>query len=213
MARPNRQKERKAELVAAAREAIIQRGVIGLRLKDVAERVGMTASSVFYYYPAIGDLLRDVLRDAVERFCIDRSAAVAHIADPAVRLAAMIRTGLPVGPDDALCRLLYELGSVARRDAVQAARYIALYERQVGIYVAILEAGAAQGVFKLKESAMAIARNFVVLEDGYGLHVTMAVPTFSTEAAEALIRSYASIATGCNISSIDLEAQAGDITR
>jgi AcrR family transcriptional regulator len=47
MARPNRQKERRAELVAAAREAIIQRGIIGLRLKDVAERVGMTASSVF----------------------------------------------------------------------------------------------------------------------------------------------------------------------
>ncbi|WP_395017200.1 TetR/AcrR family transcriptional regulator [Dongia sp.] len=213
MARPNRQKERRAELVAAAREAIIQRGVIGLRLKDVAERVGMTASSVFYYYPAIGDLLRDVLRDAVERFCIDRAAAVVHIADPALRLAAMIRTGLPAGPDDALCRLLYELGSVARRDAVQAARYIALYERQVGIYVAILEAGAAQGQFKLNESALAIARNFVTLEDGYGLHVTMAVPTFTPQAAEALIRSYASIATGCNITEIDLDSEAGNITR
>jgi len=205
MARPNRQKERRAELVTAAREAIIERGIAGLKLKEIAERAGMNASSVFYYYPGIDDLLADVLHDAVERFCIDRAAEVAHITDPARRLAAMIRTGLPSKRDDELCYLLYDLGSIARREAAQAARYVTLFERQVSIYVGILEAGAGQGIFKLAGDATGIARNLVVMEDGYGLHTTMAIATFDIATAEKLIRQYASLATGCDITSIHLD--------
>lgn len=205
MARPNRQKERRADLVNAARAAIIERGIAGLKLREIAERAGMNASSVFYYYPGIDDLLADVLHDAVERFCVDRDALVAHIADPARRLAAMIRIGLPSKRTDELCYLLYDLGSIARRDPAQAARYVTLFERQVSIYVGILEAGSGQGVFKLTGDATSIARNLVVMEDGYGLHTTMAIATFDIATAEQLIRQYASLATGCDITSIDLD--------
>lgn len=199
MARPSRAKERRAELVSAARRAVAERGMLDLRLRDVADRAGMSPGSVLYYFPTLIDLLKEVQREAVERFCADRESAVRAEPDPRRRLVAMIRSGLPGGPDDELCVLLYELGTIARRDPVYAAQHIRLYERQAGIYAGILEAGAATGVFALTRAAADIGRNLVALEDGYGLHLTMAVPTLEVVAAEALLLAYAADATRCDL--------------
>jgi AcrR family transcriptional regulator len=199
MARPSRAHERRADLVAAARRAVLDRGMLDLRLRDVAAEAGLSSGSVLYYFPTLTDLLREVQREAVDRFCAAREEAVRNVPDPRDRLTAMIRSGLPTGPGDELCVLLYELGTVARREASYAAEHIRLYERQVGIYAAILEAGAATGAFTLTRDAGTIARNLVALEDGYGLHITMAVPTVDAARAEALLLACASDATGCDL--------------
>ncbi|WP_158891087.1 TetR/AcrR family transcriptional regulator [Amycolatopsis anabasis] len=197
MARPNRAPERRAELVEVARRAVIERGVLNLRLRDIADRAGMSSGSVLYYFPTLVDLLHEVQREAVDRFCAAREEAARAQADPRRRLLGVIHSGLPTGPDDELCVLLYELGTIARRDPAYAAQHIALYERQVRIYSGILEAGAAAGTFDLVTDPLTIARNLVTLEDGYGLHVTMAVPSVDAATAEAMIRAYAASATRC----------------
>ncbi|MEV0585938.1 TetR/AcrR family transcriptional regulator [Nonomuraea sp. NPDC050310] len=199
MARPSRAHERRAHLIEAARRSVVERGLLGLRLRDVSEEAGMSPGSVLYYFPGLTDLLREVHREAVERFCTAREEAVREEPDPGRKLAAMIDSGLPGDPRDELCVLLYELGAIARRDAGCAAEYIRLYERQVGIYVAILEAGAATGRFALTGDAVVIARNLVTLEDGYGLHATMAVPTVTPAQAAAQIRAYAAGVTGVSL--------------
>lgn len=199
MARPSRAHERRAELVDAARRVVIERGVLDLRLRDVAEQAGMSSGAVLYYFPALADLLQEVQREAVERFCLAREAAAGDQPDPRGRLAATIRSGLPTSHDDELCVLLYELGTIARRDPAYAARHISLYERQVGIYTAILSAGAAEGAFDLADKPLTIARNLVALEDGYGLHLTQAVPTMEIAMAERMILAYATVATRCEV--------------
>ncbi|TDD86400.1 TetR/AcrR family transcriptional regulator [Actinomadura rubrisoli] len=203
MARPSRAHERRAGLVAAARRAVVERGMLDLRLRDVAEQADMSPGSVLYYYPTMTDLLREVQREAVDRFCAGREDAVRHEPDPRRRLAAMIRSGLPSGPGDELCVLLYELGTIARRDASYAAEHIRLYERQVGIYAGILGAGAATGAFTLTRDATTIARNLVALEDGFGLHITMAVPTVDTARAERLLLACAADAIGCDLDDLE----------
>ncbi|MDT7804838.1 MAG: hypothetical protein QOI78_8271 [Actinomycetota bacterium] len=197
MARPSRAPERRVELIAVAKRAVVERGVLDLRLRDIADGAGLSSGSVLYYFPTLADLLQEVQREAVERFCEARERAAGTRERPGERLRAMLRSGLPTGPDDELCVLLYELGTIARRDPVYAARHITLYERQVGIYTGILEAGAATGEFTLTADAVAIARNLVALEDGYGLHLTQAVPTLTPAVAEAMLLSYARTATTC----------------
>ncbi|MFI6477459.1 TetR/AcrR family transcriptional regulator [Nonomuraea sp. NPDC050663] len=199
MARPNRAHERRAHLIAAARRSVVERGLLGLRLRDVSDAAGMSSGSVLYYFPGLTELLREVHREAVQRFCTAREEAVRAEPDPVARLRAMIDSGLPDDPRDELCILLYELGAIARRDPGCAAEYIRLYERQVGIYVAVLEAGSASGAFVLRQDATMIARNLVALEDGYGLHATMAVPTVSPDEAARQIRAYASTMTGVDL--------------
>lgn len=199
MARPSRAPERRAELIAVARRAVVERGVLNLRLRDVAEGAGLSSGSVLYYFPTLVDLLQEVQREAVERFCEARERAASTRTGPRDRLLAMLRSGLPAGPDDELCVLLYELGTIARRDPAYAARHIALFERQVRIYTGILEAGAATGEFTLTADPVTIARNLVALEDGYGLHLTQAVPTLEPATAAAMLRSYARTATTCDL--------------
>jgi hypothetical protein len=140
-----------------------------------------------------------VQRAAVDRFCADREAAANREPDPRRRLFELIRAGLPTGSDDELCFLIYELGAYARTDPAYAAQHIQLYERQVALYVAVLEAGAGAGVFTLVRDAITIARNLVALEDGLGLHLTQAVPTFTVPAASRLLLAYATDATGCQL--------------
>jgi len=199
MARPSRAHERRAELVTAARTAILERGVIGLRLRDIAQQASMSTGSVLYYFPTLNELLYEVQREAVERFCADREEAAAAEPDPRHRLVGMIRTGLPTDRNDELCYLLYELGVYARTEASYAAQHIQLYERQVALYTAILASGAATSVFHLTRDPTTIARNLVALEDGLGLHLTHAVPTFTRVVAERLLLSYASDATRCDL--------------
>src|SRR5437868_6058477 len=100
MARPSRAHERRVALVAAARRAVLERGVLELRLRDVAEQAEMSSGSVLYYFPTLSDLLREVQREAVGRFCAGREEVVRRELDPRRRLTAMIRSGLPAGPGD-----------------------------------------------------------------------------------------------------------------
>ncbi len=44
MARPRRQDARRSEIITAATVAIAERGLIGLRLKDIAEAAAMSAA-------------------------------------------------------------------------------------------------------------------------------------------------------------------------
>lgn len=199
MARPKRQEARRTQLMEAARRAVVERGLVDLRLGDVAEQAGMSPGSVLYYFPTLPALLREVQREAINRFCTAREESVRDEPDPRARLLAMIRSGLPEDAGDELAYLLYELGAFARKDPAYAARYIELYQRQVAIYLGILEAGAATGVFRLASDAVVIARNLVILEDGYGLHMTMAVPTYEPADAVRQIIAYASVATGCEL--------------
>jgi len=199
VARPKRQQQRRAQLVEVARQLVVERGVGALRLTDVAKRAGLSPASVLYYFSALSDLLKEVQDQAVARFCEARAQVGRQEADPRRRLVVMIRSGLPTGPDDELCRLLYELGTVARHDPAYAARHIELYQRQVALYVGILEAGAALSVFDLTDDSETIARNLVVLEDGYGLHMLMVVPTFDAATAERLLLRYAATATRCDL--------------
>src|SRR3954454_13667568 len=86
--RPKDQSARREQLMAAARQVLLERGAVGLRVKDVAERAGLAPSSVLYYYPDVGDLLLEVARSAMERYAEDRAAAVreAEGAIPRLRL-------------------------------------------------------------------------------------------------------------------------------
>jgi AcrR family transcriptional regulator len=165
-----------------------------VKLRDVADAAGLTSGAVLYYYENLDELFTAAYDRAIERFCKQRERAVSGIADPAERLFAAIGMAIPSGPDDAEIRLLYELEPIAFRDPACAALMSAYIERQVAMYAAILEVGAATGVFELTHDARTLARNIVALEDGQGLYVLMGRDT--PEEVEQRILAYVSAATG-----------------
>ena len=91
----------------------------------------------------------------------------------------------------------YASGTVGgwRTRRYHAVLLTSLYDRQVAMYRAILEAGATQGVFTLAADSLAIARNLVALEDAYGYRIMAGHPTLDNQACATLILGYARLAT------------------
>jgi AcrR family transcriptional regulator len=192
--RPRNQTQRRRELVSAATTLVARKGLSNVRLRDVADAAGLTSGAVLYYYENLDELFTAAYDRAIERFCRQREHAIAAIADPAQRLATAIGMAIPAGPEDHEIRLLYELEPVAFRDQACAALMSTYIERQVAMYAAILDVGAATGVFNLAHDARTLARNLIALEDGQGLYVLLG----RDDAAEVerRILDYLAAATG-----------------
>lgn len=178
---------------------LLQRGAVGLRVKDIAARAGMSPSTVLYYYPAIDDLLLEVARAATGRFADNRARAVRELDDPREQLRLAIRLGVPTGPGDDESRLLYELDALTGASAAFAALSTSYFDRQVALYESVLAAGTAGGSMQPTAPVDVVARGLVSLEDGLGLQVVLGHPSIDAEEAEQVLRAYAEAMAGCEL--------------
>ncbi|OLE35958.1 MAG: hypothetical protein AUG48_09130 [Actinobacteria bacterium 13_1_20CM_3_68_9] len=199
------QAARRQQLAAAARQVLLERGAVGVRVKDIAQQAGLAPSSVLYYYPRLDDLLLEVSRSAMERYAERRAKAVRALDSPVDQLRLAIRLGVPTGPDDEESRLLYELDAFTGSSRTFGILTSSYFDRQTMLYESLLEVGAQRGDFDLREPAKQIARGLVALEDGLGLQVVIGHPGVDNGEAERILIRYASMATG-----VDLERIAPD---
>jgi len=204
------QAERRRQLTDAARQVLLERGAVGVRVKDVAERAGLAPSSVLYYYPNLDELLIEVSRGAIDRFAERRAAAVHRVDGHARQLRLAIRLGVPSGPDDTDSRLLYELDAFTGSSPAFGILTASYFDRQAMLYESVLEAGARGGEFELSVPALTVARGLVALEDGLGLQVVIGHPAIDSAAAETIILRYAEMATGARLSELDPPEPAGE---
>src|SRR3954464_3219433 len=159
--RPRNQAERRRQLTNAGRRVLLERGAVGLRVKDIAERAGITPSSVLYYYPRIDELMIDVSREAMERYAERRSRQVRALDDPVRQLRLAIHLGVPTGPDDEESRLLYELDAFTSSSPAFAVMSTSFFDRQAMLYQYVLESGVARASFRLTMPAETLARGLV----------------------------------------------------
>jgi AcrR family transcriptional regulator len=197
------QAARRRQLTRAARQVLLERGAVGVRVKDVAERAGLAPSSVLYYYPSLDELLIEVSRGAIDRFAERRAAAVRRVDGHTEQLRLAIHLGVPSGPDDTESRLLYELDAFTGSSPAFGILTASYFDRQALLYESVLEAGARAGEFELSTTALAIARGLVALEDGIGLQVVIGHPAIDSSAAEAILLRYAEMATGARLSDVE----------
>jgi AcrR family transcriptional regulator len=197
--RPRNQARRRRDLANAGRRVLLERGAVGLRVKDIAERAGIAPSSVLYYYPRIDELMIEVSREAMERYAERRSTRVRALDDPVQQLRLAINLGVPTGPDDEESRLLYELDAFVGSSPAFRVLSSSFFDRQVLLYEQVLEAGAAQGAFELAAPADSLARGIVAMEDGLGLQVVVGHPRLDSGEAERILLRHASAVTGANL--------------
>jgi AcrR family transcriptional regulator len=194
--RRKNQGERREQLAAAARQVLLERGAVGVRVKDIADRAGMSPSAVLYYYPAIEDLLLEVSRAAIDRFAEGRARAVRELDDPLEQLRLAIRLGIPTGPGDDESRLLYELDALTGTSPAFATLTTSYFDRQVALYESVLAAGSTTGRLSLAAPVESVARGIVALEDGLGLQVVIGHPAIDSEEAERILLAYAGAMAG-----------------
>ena len=197
------QARRRAQLIAAARALLLEHGALGLRVKDIAARAGISPSAVLYYYPDLDDLMLEVTREAMSRYAERRAAAIRGIDDPRRQLRVAIGLGVPTGPDDEDSRLLYELDAMTGASRLFATLSAAFFDRQVMLYERVLERGVEAGAFALESDPTTVARGLVALEDGLGLQVVLGHPEVDAAAGEAVLVAWASAAIGVDLAVYD----------
>lgn len=199
MGRPKNQTARREQLIQATLETIATRGLPGTTVKNIAVVAGISPRLVPYYYPDLDGLVEAAHAAATDRYFWARRSVVEADAPAKDKLSWLMHTGLPRNGDRLLSQVLGELSVSAVRRVEHAALMTELFEREVSLYVAVLEEGRSAGEFQLAESPEVIARNFVALEDALGLHLLVRNASIDLERAEQQLASFARVSTGVDV--------------
>lgn len=89
--------ELRSTILAAAAESFLEHGYEHFSLRQVAERIGYSATTIYLYFKNKDDLLFEVITDGWQRFSDEFLAAAAAADDPLERLHAMGRVYVSFG--------------------------------------------------------------------------------------------------------------------
>ncbi|CAA0138171.1 HTH-type transcriptional regulator BetI [Mycolicibacterium vanbaalenii] len=201
MGRPNRQIERRAEILDATIALIERHDLATLRLADVAEKLGLTTNAVRYYFKDMTQLLSELALRSDVRFYDDRLAALKETDDAATQLALTIAAGLPSGPEDAEWRAIWRAVLAAGFELDQRRDVQGIYHRQVDLYTQILTTGRKTKAFVLGSPPRDIAMTLMSMEDYLGYRIVARDPAMNRRTALRLMRQYAELATGTQLPS------------
>jgi len=197
MGRPSKRSDRKAELAQVAMQMVQERGFDGLRIRDLAERAGVSTATIHYYFNDLDGLWDEVHSLFVGRYISRRQVEIMALADARDQLAVMIRGGVPGSADDAVTVAAYQVGVTRRTNPSQVLLRSSYNDQQVMLYVGILGLGVGQGHFTLAFPTQEIAQNLVALEDAYALHIISRTAALPLNRCLDLMFNYARCATGC----------------
>lgn len=190
MARPNTQVQRREDIHQAAITLVGKSDLAQITIPQIAAKLGVTANAVRYYYPDIQTLISELALRSDKRFYLDRLALVEQHSKPMVQLDAMMRAGLPTGPEDAEWRVIWMAILDAGFDLENRPDVQSIYHRQVGLYENVLSAGAQAGEFRLCQNAKEIAMTLMSMEDYLGYRIVARDPKVTRDIALQLMRGY-----------------------
>ena len=104
-------KIRRQQIIDTVRRTLIEVGASGLKLREVAEQMGMTHGNLQYYFPTKNDLLMAIFDQAVEKYTEGVKVAVAETSTRKGRLHSIIDAGIAElkTPETALWRTMISL--------------------------------------------------------------------------------------------------------
>ncbi len=140
---------RRAEIAAAVRALIAERGFEGLRMRDIAERVGINIATLHYHIPSKEALITLVAQSLRDDFIAQHRARPRENLSPLEQLRlefADFRDTFLHNPERLL--VMGEMQERARRDPAVAAAMTPMRGYWHQQWRAILEAGRADGSFR-----------------------------------------------------------------
>lgn len=186
------------QLISAASRVLRDRGLHGVRVREVAAAAGMSVGAVMYHYPSTEDLLLAVHTDVQSRYLELRRAAVRSASNDAWdKLLNVFKVGLPPFTEGELIELLYEMHGLTRRSPRHALLLTELWETEFELCLDVIDEGIEEGAFHVGDRKSA-ARALLALEDGLALHLVsdnaalgsaLALRTYTMAASSILGRS------------------------
>ncbi len=173
MSRPTTGHVRRPAILKAAAEVIAERGVIGTRIADVAERADTSAPGVLYWFASKDELLTEALASADDRFYAQLSDELARLDGARARLARIVEMWPAEGDDEVV--LWMELWVRALRDPVVNAARERLDRRWRTAIADVVREGQAAGEFA-RVDPVEFALMLGALMDGFAIQLALRDP-------------------------------------
>jgi AcrR family transcriptional regulator len=163
--------ERRRSLVNAAYQLLAEKGFEGLRVRDVADRVGVNIATLHYYFSTKDVLVQGVVEHMARMFSTFNVTPVSDAPQPAdeqVRqMFAEVQYQLEHSP--AMFVVLTELHLHARRNATIQTSVNELLAQWRGYVENVCRAGVVAGIFPADLDVSAAATVIMALLEGYSL--------------------------------------------
>jgi len=163
-------KDRASDIVLAAYALIADKGMEGLRTRDVALKVGINSATLHYYFPTKEGLVQGVVEHLMHELMTNR----AQSANPKSALEHLraefsdVRLRLKQSPDQLV--VLTELAVRAWRDPIIAQMLKHLDKGRRSHLVSIMEMGVAEGTFRSDLNTGSTADLLMSQLRGLGFH-------------------------------------------
>jgi AcrR family transcriptional regulator len=182
MARTHRKlsEGRRAQILSAAADVIVERGLCDTRVSDIAVRAGTSSALVLYYFESKDRLLAEALAFSEERFysqTAEELAGIESARDQLVRLIALSCSPGPGSDQEWLDEwvLWLDLWARAPRDPDVARDREALDRRWREAIAEIVRNGRERGEFKPVDPDD-FALRLAVMIDGLAIQVVLGDP-------------------------------------
>jgi AcrR family transcriptional regulator len=164
--------QRRTEILEAARDVVLERGLANTRVADVAEALGVSTGLIHYHFASKDDLLTETLRYAADADIRRLEKSVAASADPVERVDRVLREYLPSPRGDQTWLLWIDTWSAGLRNPVLRAISEELDDAWVRVLEGVIIAGVDAERFDC-EDPRASAWRLACLLDGLGLQVVL----------------------------------------
>jgi len=182
----------KERILAAACAVIVEKGMTGARVSDIARAAGLSTAIVHYYFATKDDALFAAMKWQNERETIRRAAIVAGDAPAVVKLVRFLEESMPprgFARDEALIR--FDLWGKAMRDATYAAVLRPLREEWRRQIATLIDEGVANDELRLRAPGAQVLEELTAVLDGYSLQYVLGYRWMSAERLWELLAEYA----------------------
>ncbi len=146
MPKPDVSAERKAQILAAARDVFVKKGFDAARMEDIAESAGLSIGGVYWYYRSKEEIILDLMTSLTHADLSDLRALMDAPGTVAERLKGYIRASIP--PTEALSPLFYDFYSLGGRDPRARAHLRNYFHAYRQVIADLLAQGIARGEFR-----------------------------------------------------------------
>jgi AcrR family transcriptional regulator len=189
-------KVRQPQILAAAVELLREEGLWNVRVSDVAERAGTSATGVIYYFGTKHDLFRAAISDADAEFYAAVWPELDRLQSGVERLAWLV-----VRSSRSEWVLWIDLWVYARRHPDLIATHRGFSERWCATIAGVVRHGQERGEFAGGD-ADAVAARLAALMDGLAIHMVNEDPGRTPEHYVEMSLAAAAAELGCDVEAL-----------
>jgi AcrR family transcriptional regulator len=203
--RPRRRLDavRRPQILATAIELVREKGLWSVRISDVAERAGMSPTSVVYYFGTKDELLADAISGADDAFYEPVLSELAQLPAACDRMAwLMVRSST----SDWL--LWMDLWVYARHHPHTAVAQRRFHRRWRQTIEDVVRYGVEMGEWEVADPT-GVAHRLSALTDGLAVHMVLGDPDHPRERYVEMSLTAAALELGCDPSRLIAAADRG----